>query len=52
MILLSGQIPLEIHQSGHVAGSNGGLGNFLLEMPLGMLKIFHSTFSNCLGGFS
>jgi len=31
MILLSGQIPLEIHQSGHVAGSNGGLGIFCLK---------------------
>jgi hypothetical protein len=25
MILLSGQIPLEIHQSGHAMGGNGGL---------------------------
>ncbi len=28
MILLSGQIPLEIHQSGHEMGGNGGLESF------------------------
>jgi hypothetical protein len=32
MILLSGQIPLEIHQIGHVVGGNGGLRNLLPEM--------------------
>ncbi len=42
MTLLNGQIPLKTHQSGHAMGGNDGL-----EM-----KIFHSTFSKHLGGFS
>jgi hypothetical protein len=39
MILLSEQIPLEVHQNGHAMGGNGGL------------RIFHPTFLNHLGGF-
>jgi len=49
---LNGQIPLKIHQSGHAMGSNGGLGIFSLKCFRAWLKIFHSTFSNHLGGFS
>jgi hypothetical protein len=52
MILLSGQIPVEIHQSGHAMGGNGGLRIFCLKCLHAWLKIFHSTFSNHLGGFS
>jgi hypothetical protein len=52
MILLSGQIPLEIHQIGHVVGGNRGLRIFCLKCIQTSLKIFHSTFSNQLGGFS
>jgi len=35
MILLNGQIPLEIHQIGHAMGSNGGL-----KMHLSMVENF------------
>ncbi len=52
IILLNGQIPLETHQSGHVLRGNGGLGIFCPKYLLTWLKIFHSTFSNHLGGFS
>jgi hypothetical protein len=31
MILLSGRIPLETHQSGYAIGSNGGLQIFYLK---------------------
>jgi len=51
MILLSGQIPLEFHQSGHAMGGNGGLQIFYPKRLWTWLKIFHSTFSNHLGGF-
>jgi len=52
MILLSEQIPLKTHQSGHVVEGNGGLGIFCLKCLRAWLKIFTSTFSNQLGGFS
>jgi len=52
MILLSGQIPLETHQSGHAMGGNGGLGFFCPKCLWAWLKICHSTYSNHLGGFS
>jgi hypothetical protein len=44
MILLSGQIPLKTHQSGHVVGGNGGLGILCLKCLRTWLKTFHSTF--------
>jgi len=44
MIVLSGQIPLKTHQSGHVVGSNGGLGIFCSKCLQAWLKIFHSNF--------
>jgi hypothetical protein len=52
MILLNGQSSLETHQNGHTMGGNGGLGIFYLKCFQAWLKIFHSTFSNHLGGFS
>jgi hypothetical protein len=38
MILLSGQIPLGIHQSGHAMGGNGGLGIFCPKWLWAWLK--------------
>jgi hypothetical protein len=52
MILLSGQIPLKIHQSGYAIRGNGGLGIFCAKCFRAWLKLFHSTFSNHLDGFS
>jgi hypothetical protein len=51
MILLSGKIPSEIHQSGHAMGGNGGSKKFCPKCLWARLKIFHSTFSNHLGDF-
>jgi len=52
MLLLSEQISLETHQSGQVVGGNNGLGIFYQKLLPTWLKIFQSTFSNHLGGFS
>jgi hypothetical protein len=52
MILLSGHIPPKIHQIGHEVGGNIGLGIFCPKCLCAWLKIFHSTFSNHLDGFS
>jgi hypothetical protein len=51
MILLSGQISLKTHQSGHAVGGNGGLGIFCPKCFWAWLKKIHFTFSNHLGGF-
>jgi hypothetical protein len=46
------QIPPKTHQSGHEARGNIGLGFFCAKCLHAWLKIFHSTFSNHLDGFS
>jgi hypothetical protein len=51
MILLSGQIPLKTHQSGHAMGGNGSLGIFCMKCFQTWLKVFHSTFQTTLEVF-
>jgi hypothetical protein len=48
MILLSGQILVETHQSGHAMGGDNNLGIFCMKCLQAWLRIFHFTFSNQL----
>jgi hypothetical protein len=53
MILLNGQIQLEIHQSGHAMHvRQWWFRKFLLEMFLSMVEKFPFHFSNHMEGFS